>query len=229
MLSLSSSGASFTNKAVVPKGVWDVFGLYKISCPNIEGEWPQQAGMSLNIILEERDGKYQMSAEFDFGIVEGLMRFEKPTPVPKSECSSNKRKKEDVDGEGDIRMYDYPEYGTSSTISDESVYRDAFFNLGSKDAPTVRRPVWRYRWRGRDTSENMIQLGSDKAVETIRFEKGGKLSGIFNGGFTGRCEFTGARLKTSRPVHEDGPPSIDSSWQELSHRTYDYEASNRWR
>lgn len=216
----ASSGASFTNKPAVPKNTLKFDGLYKISCPQLEGEWPSEVELTLNIIFHNSDNTpRQMYAEFDFGLVKGFMRFEKPMTAVKPEPASHKRKREeDLDEQGDMQMLG----------ADDSKYNSKVFNLTAKDEPTVRRPTWRYRWRGRDTSESQIQLGSDKAVETITFEKVGKLSGMFSCDFARRCAFTGIQMETSKLVYTGGPPYIDQSWDSLSQETHSYEEKSRW-
>lgn len=85
------------------------------------------------------------------------MRFEKPMLVPKTMKSENslepskKRKREDPDEDGDIKMNLYPSYKGDLEATEK--YSENVFFLGSKDKPTARRPTWRYRWRGEDTSE----------------------------------------------------------------------------
>ena len=99
--------------------------------------------MLLELFLMNVSGKQQIFAIFNFNLVSGIMRFEKPVPVPKSvQGASKKRKREDsYDGDGNVNMMDYPPY-----IEDEdnSNYADKVFHLGATEKPTARRPTRRY-------------------------------------------------------------------------------------
>lgn len=214
LLSFPTSGAFFTNKNLIPSNNFQVEGLYKIVCPEIEYQWPPVTELSMNIIHSTIEGKNQLYAEFDFGIIKGFMRFEKPKLAIKTEPTSNKRKREqNIDDEEDMQMYE----------RDASQYQDTVFDLGAKDMPNIRRPIWRYRWRGRETSETQIQLGSDKVVDTITFEKGGKISGFFKCVYGERCAFTGIQMETSESVYTGGPPYIQQSWENLGEETHSHE------
>ena len=146
----------------------------------------------MDIHLDKKNGHHQFYAAFDFRIITGVMRFEKPLPAPKSDktgASSNKRKWEEVDEEGNVNMDDLP----SSSSSNEK-YTEKNFHLGATDNPTARRPTWRYRWRGEETGEGGIQLNSDKVLQQITFsEKGNQLSGTFKCDYAGECHFTGVK------------------------------------
>lgn len=53
-----------------------VAGKYLIECKAIEEEWPDQAENGLYMkIVPDRENKGRMVAEFEFGILEGVMRF----------------------------------------------------------------------------------------------------------------------------------------------------------
>jgi hypothetical protein len=65
-------------------GIWDVTGSYEIYCPEIENQWACHVPLSLDIYLEKVGDTHQMYADFNFNVVEGIFRFEKPIPVRQS-------------------------------------------------------------------------------------------------------------------------------------------------
>jgi hypothetical protein len=139
----------------------------------LEMEWNPESddpSLTLDIYLEKKNGHHQLFAIFHLRIITGVMRFEKPIPVSKSQKaseSSSKRKWDEIDDDGDVNMADYPSY--SSNAQGSSKYDVKEFYLGAADSPTARRPTWRYRWRGEETGEGEIQLDSDEVVQAITF------------------------------------------------------------
>ncbi|RAL67783.1 hypothetical protein DID88_008510 [Monilinia fructigena] len=207
---------------------WDVRGSYVIECPNIEDEWGEKnAELTLDIYVEKKHGRKQMFAIFDFIVVEGIMRFERPTPVPRSQNESGKRKREDsyMDEDGDVLMDDIPQYDMDD--SSPNNYTESAFSLQDNDKPTARRPTWGYRWRGEETGEGEIQLGSDRTLESITFSNNGKeLSGTFKCDFAGKCNFTGLKVM-SRPHDSRIEPEVE--WANRSEDAYEYARHARWR
>ncbi|ESZ96072.1 hypothetical protein SBOR_3549 [Sclerotinia borealis F-4128] len=210
------------------EGSWDVRGSYVIECPDIEDEWGEKdSELTLDIYLENRNGRQQMFAMFHFIVVEGIMRFERPIPVPRSQNESGKRKREDdyMDEDGDVLMSDIPRYDAND--SNPNNYTESAFFLKANDKPTARRPTWRYRWRGEETGEGEIQLGSDRTLESITFtNKGKELSGTFKCDFAGTCNFTGLKVM-SRP--HDSRVDPEAQWVNRSEAAHEYARQARWR
>jgi hypothetical protein len=211
------------------KHAWDVRGSWDISCPKIEDGWGPQGddpSLTLDIYLENKNGHHQLFAIFHFRVITGVMRFEKPIPVPKSEksgTSSNKRKWEE-DEDGDVTMDDFPSYSGGVQASEKYTAND--FYLAATDNPTARRPTWRYRWRGEETGEDEIQLGSDKVVQQITFsKKGNELSGTFKSDCTGGCHFTGVKISEQAWGSRVDP---EEQWTNRSQDAYDYANRSRW-
>lgn len=151
------------------------------------------------------------------------MRFEKPMPAPKSQNGNGKRKREDsyIDEDGDVLMSDIPQYGVNNKNSRESA-----FHLGPNDKPSARNPTWNYRWRGEETGEGEIQLGSDNRLESITFDdKDKSLTGTFTCDFAGKCDFTG--LKVMYRPH-DSRIDPDMQWENRSKAAYDRASRARW-
>ncbi|KAF4626346.1 hypothetical protein G7Y89_g11814 [Cudoniella acicularis] len=228
---MSKQTASDSKSDIKSENSWDVRGRYLISCPGIEEEWSSQGGgdpsLTLDVYLENKNGRQQLYAVFDFRVIKGIMRFEKPVPasrVAKAGESSSKRKREDIDDDGDAKMEMCPSFTGNETASES--YTENVFYLGAKDKPTARRPTWRYRWRGEETGEGEIQLGSDKAVQCITYSnKGTELSGTFKCSYLRECNFTGVKI---RPRPSDGHVDPEAQWTNRSQAAYDYASRARW-
>jgi len=207
---------------------WDVRGSYKINCPEIEGGWSPEGDptLTLDLYLETKQGKQQFYGVFHFRVVEGIMRFMKPIPIPKSESagdSSKKRKHEDMRDDSDVDMDMVPEYRGNQGLSN---YNEKIFFLGAKDKPTARRPTWHYRWRGSETGEGEIQLESDQKVQSITFsKKGAELQGTIAVDFVGLCHFTGVKVH-SQP--DDPHVDPEAQWNNNGEEAYEYARKARW-
>lgn len=218
-----------TSQAEPKVGIWDVTGSYEIYCPAIEDERGSDESLSLDVHLEKLEDTYQMFADFNFSIVEGIFRFEKPVPVSKSEPNGSKKRKreDDEDEDGDIDMSGVPIYANRSTTNERTRYSEKVFHLGPKDKPTARRPTWRFRWRGQETGEGVIELGSDQYVQTITFsDKGQSLSGTFNCNSTGDCDFTGVKKSAAPIPRRRLHPKY--CWDEYSEEAYERARIERW-
>lgn len=200
---------------------WDVRGSYDIVCPIIEDGWRPLGGgdgtLTLDLYLETKQGKQQMYAVFDFRVLEGIMRFEKPIPV------SKKRKLETFNDDSDVEMDMFPDYERAESSRE---YSEKDFFLSATDKPTARRPTWRYRWRGSETGEGEIQLGSDNHVESITFSnKGTELQGTIQTGFAGSCDFTGVKVSSQT---SDSRVDPEARWANNSREAHEYAAKARW-
>jgi hypothetical protein len=91
---------------------WDIRGSYKTECLEIVGGWGPQCDptWTLDLYLESRQWKQQLDGTFHFRVVEGVVRFEKPILVPKSESTSKKQKREFMGDDSDVEMDMLPEY-----------------------------------------------------------------------------------------------------------------------
>ncbi|KAM0158955.1 hypothetical protein ACHAQE_000726 [Botrytis cinerea] len=224
-LRTSASGAR-ANSSAKSEGLWDVRGSYVIDCPEIEEEWGEkESEFTLDIYVENKNGKQQMFAMFNFIVVEGIMRFERPTDVTSPKNGDRKRKRErtsSIDEDGDVTMSDVSQNGANN-----SNYKESAFFLGANDRPTARRPTWPYRWRGEETGEGEIQVGSDKRLESITFDdKNKSLSGTFTCDFAGKCKFTGSKIMY-RP--QDSRIDPESQWESRSEAAYEEALQARWR
>ncbi|CAD6439737.1 f3264f75-1397-40cf-9e4f-c25dccdfe720 [Sclerotinia trifoliorum] len=224
----SVGGARSISDATNSEGTWDVRGSYVIECPNIEDEWGEKdSELTLDIYVENKNGRQQMFAMFHFIVVKGIMRFERPNPISRSQNGNGKRKREDayMDEDGDILMSDIPQYDVNG--NNPNSYRESAVFLGANDKPSARLPTWQYRWRGEETGEGEIQLGSDKTLESITFnDKEKSLSGTFTCDFAGKCTFTGLKVMY-RPQESRIDPEVE--WADRSEAAYEDARQARWR
>ena len=91
----AAKAESSSANAHVSDNSWDVRGSYKIKYPKIEGGWSPQGDptLTLDLYLETRHGKQRLYGMFHFRVIEGIMRFEKLIPVPKSESTGEFKKR----------------------------------------------------------------------------------------------------------------------------------------
>ena len=110
---------------------WDIRGSYKTECQEIEGGWSPQGDptWTLDLYLESRQGKQQLDGTLHFKVVEGVVRFEKPILVPKSESTSKKQKREVMGNISNVEMDMLPEYKGMKT---QVVYTEKVTFLGPK-------------------------------------------------------------------------------------------------
>jgi len=172
---------------------WDVTGKWKISCGEIEHYWDQE-DLELDIFVTDTPKGPQIFAKFDFGLVQGIFRFEKYTPYEYWPSDD-----EDDDGEESEEEDD----------DEEEFYLDI-------PKPSKMHNDWKYRWRG-ETVSGEIQRGSDESVYQLWFDehkRGRVLEGTF-GGCTlldRNCFFKGVKIDTGVPPNFD----ISKEWARYS-------------
>jgi hypothetical protein len=178
-----------------------VTGRWKISRPQIDQYLDDQyfdsedkSDLTLDIYVEETKKGSQMFAEFNFGHVSGVFRFERQEgderggPAQEDEADSNKHsREEDEDGvENDAE--DKYEEGDEGDAEDEDEDDDddvdgdekltptrpnpEAFYFGSITKHSAKYPTWNYRWRGEEQYDGVVKLGSDEHVYTLTFYGG---------------------------------------------------------
>lgn len=217
----------------VPQSNWEVAGRYSISCPYIEGEWDIPHRMRLDLYLQGGVERQQLFAVFDFGVLTGIMRFQKPAPIARAKSiksdSGNvsiKRPWDEYDSDGDVSMGGLDDVEPSQ--SERSSYQERDFHLSTKDVPTARKHTWPYRWRGEmGLNEPIIEPHADQYVQYIKFcKKGEEISGqIVGDSFRGPCSFTGVKIRTEGLRKVDP----DYEWSKLSEAEYERRRVDRWR
>ena len=181
----------------------DVTGLYKIKCAVIEEEYPGDDfrpldDLSLRIHQYQNKKGSQMYAEFDFGILRGVFRFERqlndePATHPQQK-TGDKRNREEYDGVDEDEADDSDGYGGRRSPTPESFY------LGSIQEPSPTYPTWNYRWRGKEFGETEIDLDADREVYQLTFSGlgGTELTGTVGASALKTCKFTGKKVSMAK-------------------------------
>jgi hypothetical protein len=199
---------------------WDVTGSWRIKCREIEYSYSPE-DMSLDIHLSKANGRLQMYGQFDFGILEGILRFEKQGAAATG--TSDSKSKAPKSRESPFDEYEEEEE------DEEDEGESANFYLGAKDKPSPQQPTWNFRWRGRETGEGEIQLGSDEKLCSITFSGPGgcKLTGTFNNEYTGKSKFSGIKTSTEQRKRSRGI-GVEEQWRGYNARAYERARVGRW-
>lgn len=201
---------------------WDVTGSWHIKCPNIEGDYNTE-DIFLDIYRKNVNGHLQMYGKFDFGIVKGVLRFEKLGATGAGSGGSgaktskgNEREDEDEDEES----------GEENEGEDDKEDNEDFY-LMPTDKPSPQHPTWNFRWRGLETGEGEIQLYSDQKLCSITFSGPGgcKLSGVFHNRYVSNCKFSGVKVDTQP---REGRCYIEERWGGYNERAYERARVGRW-
>ena len=209
---------------------WDVHGSWTIICPNIEEEWrdecdSEECSLILHFTRPDWSGQVQMYAEFDFMVVQGVMRFvnaedtkDEESPATSDWDDDEDDEKEESQEEDEVTDHE-PTTGATSTRF--------LFPPGTLPSWKVRN--FNFRWRGRETFESVIQLYSDQKLCSISFESPNALTGFFRSDIlSARVEFKGFRNEGPRwsNAHASEPREL---WNERSEAAYESACVGRWR
>ncbi|KAI9838043.1 MAG: hypothetical protein M1819_006197 [Sarea resinae] len=184
---------------------WDIEGAWEISCPYIEDNWGgDEDGLTLDVFSSGN----QISATFDFTVVTGVFRFCDPSttaavhlkPAAATSSSKNKRKRNDAE---DTAKF---------------LFRD------KKNMPSPSHTTLPFRWRGEETGEHEIQLGSDEKLCSVTFRSAKKLEGFLEGAMFAKTRFTGTKLGAA----SSKGPDPDGQWSNRDERAYEEARRNRW-
>jgi hypothetical protein len=217
---------------------WDVTGTWKIRFPYIEENFSRmnwgEKEMTLRIYQETTPKGSQMFAEFNFGLIKGVFRFERQkddvkakAAQPDSKNNTQKRKRDEFEDYGRSGEYDsedfddYDPYGNRK----RSPTPEAFY-LGSVTQPSAKHQSWNYRWRGEETGETVIDLYSDRKIYSLKFfgPRAEKLEGTFGCGFMKDSAFTGVKVGVARNASID----IAEAWADRNERAYEHARVGRW-
>jgi hypothetical protein len=198
-----------------------VVGSWSIEIPCIQknfGDFGQKA--TLSIYLSDDGTKRQIFAIFDFIIVTGIMRFIDPRLSQVSGTVNRRARK--------AKSEDDSEYDEDDEeANDEAEDSDEFY-FDNSITPSSSNAVWNYRWRGQETGENLIELGSDKNICSIMFKGTGgiTLEGNFKNDICcNDCSFTGRKIS---PTPSSSMPKPRREWGSRSEKEYDYACVARW-
>lgn len=167
------------------KNSWSVAGEYIIDCDTIEGEWPDQSeDMSLTVSETETPGIFR--ADFDFGVVEGIMILSSQEAALERYCDGLDRKglrssnrygysEDDSDDDSDDdEDEDEDEDEDQQSAAATGSKRKAVHGRGppsKKTKGSTKQPLkWFLRWRGRETDEGEEILYNNDEKGTIQFD-----------------------------------------------------------
>lgn len=215
---------------------WDVSGQWEISCPYMDEQWgSENDGCSLEIGFTKpiETGLVQMYASFDFVAITGIMRFVNENARDQEHKKRSSRKRDLTPDEGS----DDDEDSDEVEGSDDDGSMSADFLFPNASLPSSRSREFSFRWRGEETGESEIQLGSEKNLCSIIFESPNALTGVFISGLTGSVKFKGFKegfetaakgggAGTRRDVGNCPDPSI--AWRERNEAAYESARVGRW-
>lgn len=212
---------------------WDVTGSWHIKCPKIENEYDQE-GLWLDIQRGQSNGHLHMYGEFDFGILKGVLRFEKPHAGQGGSGSNTvgaKRTRDandddDDNDDDDENDNDDEEEEEEEEEEEKKEYNENFY-LEPSDKPSPKQPTWNFRWRGNETGEYEIQLYSDAKLCSITFSGPGgcKLNGVFHNAYTRNCTFSGVKVDAEP---RKGRCDIAERWSDYNQAAYERARVRRW-
>lgn len=104
-------------------------GEYLVECEHIEEQWSHTAQDGLHMkIVADSDHRGRLVAEFDFGVLEGIMRFRKPgeEPLPDDGRASGKKKKLDTNAYFEEEEEEEEDTTSDSESEDELLEDDGY-------------------------------------------------------------------------------------------------------
>ena len=174
-------------------GFWSVEGRWAItsSPEDSGGHWEPGSHMgTLNLhVTEPPSGKAQICAKFDFEHVTSIVRLADPedaSAISKPAVKTGEKRshaeravgrerwftsvRED-DYDGDLYLSEEDEEDKADAGA-TSGCNESNFVITSSARPSAEHPTWSYRWRGEETGEWEIALGSDEKIYAITFGGG---------------------------------------------------------
>ncbi|KAL5324847.1 hypothetical protein ACEPPN_005966 [Leptodophora sp. 'Broadleaf-Isolate-01'] len=236
-----------TEEAKAKSKDWDVTGSWRISCPHIEESWDVES-LTMKIFVETTEKGAQMFAEFDFGVLTGVLRFERQegdtitssTRPMKSNDNDEEEKTEEEDEKGESTHDEdeisekssdtYAENEEDDDDDDEAEDRRSptpeTFYFKSITQPSAKHPTWNYRYRGEESGEGVIELGSDLELYSLTFcgPSGRVLKGTIGGSVFEDCTFTGFRVGDVGTEYLD----IREEWANRNASAYENSRVDRW-
>lgn len=207
------------------KRKWDVSGSWEISCPYIDEQWGSKneaCSLEIGFTKPTETGLVQMYASFDFVAITGIMRFVNQDARKDTQVQNNKGRSS--------RKHDL----TPDSDSDGDSSTPANFLFPNASLPSSKSREFRFRWRGEETGEGEIQLGSDRKLCSITFESPNAVTGVFISDLTRAVEFKGykegfeteAKGVSRREAGGVSDPSF--AWQSRNEAAYESARIGRW-
>lgn len=207
---------------------WLVAGRYNIDCPAVTDQWDHK-DLWLDLFIKDTgNGKgSQMFAEFDFGVLKGIMRFERQTSDKKSALknktliqppNSRKRTREEYES-NDEENEESDDYDRSRSLTPENFY------LGKILYPSEKHPTWNYQWRGGETGEGVIEVGEESYKVKFCEPRGTRIEGTFGAGLFGDITFTGIKTLEKGNENVEDP---SEQWHDRNEDAYESARVGRW-
>lgn len=183
-------------------------GAYTVICYDLESNWPNDCsdGLTLDIGVD-RERKGELAAEFEWGVLDGLMRF----------CKDGEGF-EEVDTE-DEEDYDEEEEVPAPRKRKRTNQKSQPKKKAKKSDPFKLH----FAWRGRENGEGEIQ-NSDRNRGWIQFLNKKYLQ--FEG--EASISFVGSKVKFSGYKVSTDYSEITKRWEDYSARAYEREQVGRW-
>ncbi|KAF8242581.1 hypothetical protein K440DRAFT_664660 [Wilcoxina mikolae CBS 423.85] len=185
---------------------------YNVFCDAIEQDWPGDCADGLTLeIIDDSERRGSLAAEFEWGVLDGLMRFCKEGEVLEDSDSEEDDEDDDLEELSGSRKRKLTSKGAKNSTKKGKKEKNDPFKLY-------------FVWRGRETGEGEIQNDNDQRG-WIQFQdkKFLKFGGEVSVGFIGsRVKFQGFKVSA-----DAGP--INKLWGDYSDRAYEMERVRRWR
>ncbi len=200
------------------KDAWSPVGRYIIDCAMIESEWPKDAE-DMTLDLQETDQAGIFEAQFDFGIIEGIMMLSTSKSDLDQYCAELDRQ----DDSSDEEEYDDDEEDQPATGSKRKPTRGRGRPPKKAKGSSTKPLKFFLQWKGMETGEGMIIHAAKEG--TIKFDnsKFASFTGEMDIDSVGRdVEFTAQKVS--------GTPIMDySTWASYSEGAYEEARVSRWR
>lgn len=203
-------------------------GTFSVRCDDIAKQWSDNAS---NYTLRFTTGRF---AIFNFGVLQGVMRF----GVDRASALSDEFDSEDDYSASESEADEKTPLPKNSKSPGKNPKKRPLSSPASASAPASKRrkppttssnPLRLYfQWRGRDTSEGMIQLDDNNhPTHTGYIDFSDKRCVAFTG--VGNFGFAGNTLKFEGFITQllGGPMTM--KWDEFSREAYERERVGRWR
>lgn len=258
---LKTLQAQAAESSMLDDGTWDVTGTWIVDCKALDGYISDCEEYRMEMCIGMDGNKAQMYAKFDFGITTGIMRFVN-APADSAPTTGRKRKATSPHSSGNAKRADLEievneahdnanndEAGDGEDDEDEDddedndehdYYRNKTskfepqFVLTDTLRPSAARPKLLFRWRGEETAEGVIELYSDRELNSITFSGPGgtSCSGTIEGGLFGDATFTGRKIKTggskNKMSYSSARVAAKGGWDERSEEAYERANRRRW-
>ncbi|KAI9042127.1 uncharacterized protein KD926_006046 [Aspergillus affinis] len=196
-------------------------GSYIVDCEMIEGGWPDVTeDLGLNIHATGEPGIFK--AEFDFGVLEGVMIIGVDKAGLERYCAQEDESSEYEDGWDEESSEDDVGQGERSKAGSKRKTTAPKRGAGSKKSKNTPARKYFLKMRGRETGEGEIMDISDKGTVTF---KDGKFTS-----FVGEADMSivGQGVTFTARKVSDTPGSDGREWADYSDRQYERERVGRW-